>query len=190
MQFTGNSGCFPRGKHAAIVRRSLAFFGLFSCVQSFRVSIPPTVRAYFFTTDGYGIFNVRTNLGAYPYTPKGRGWREGEGGGAGTEKQHVTLPARGSNPGSSDLNCDPLTTGPRRSPVRVAISASSCSGDAANRGSVCNSPAHVKEPTAAAKKCSGEKSAEILPINVTNETVRYTFRLRGYKCMLVIFVFP
>ena len=38
MQCTGNSGCFPRGKRIAIVRRYPVFW-VFSCVQWFRVSV-------------------------------------------------------------------------------------------------------------------------------------------------------
>ena len=38
MQCTGNSGCFPRGKRAAIGRRSPVFWLCVSCVQCFRDS--------------------------------------------------------------------------------------------------------------------------------------------------------
>ena len=38
MQYTGNSGCFPLGKQAAIVRCYQGLF-CFSCVQRFRVSV-------------------------------------------------------------------------------------------------------------------------------------------------------
>ena len=53
----------PRGKRTAIVRRFPAFFLFFFFFprQCLRVSIPPAVRPALFTTDGYGIFNVRTN---------------------------------------------------------------------------------------------------------------------------------
>ena len=76
--------------------------------------------AYSFTADGYGIFNVRTNVGACG-THEGR-WGEGvrhkevctsvnsEG------QKHCPSPcrsARGLNPGSSDLKSDSLTTEPR-----------------------------------------------------------------------------
>ena len=58
-QCTGNSGCFPLGKRAAIVRRYLTFLftlhAVFSCFHT---------EAYSFTTDGYGIFNMRINVGA------------------------------------------------------------------------------------------------------------------------------
>ena len=40
------------------------FFTVVSCVQCFCVSIPPAVRPTIVTTDGYGIFNVRTHLDA------------------------------------------------------------------------------------------------------------------------------
>ena len=44
MQCTGNSGCLPQGKRAAIVWHYPAFFFFFPCVQCFHVSIPPAVR--------------------------------------------------------------------------------------------------------------------------------------------------
>ena len=69
--------------------------------------------AYSFTTDEYGIFNLRTNLGA---------WRVHEGG-SGTNKSAQELtrrdikencvsphPARESNHWSEELNSDSLTT--------------------------------------------------------------------------------
>ena len=48
MQCTGNSGCFPLEKRAAIVRRYSAFvFSL--CVRCFlSIFTPPTVRVYIF----------------------------------------------------------------------------------------------------------------------------------------------
>ena len=52
------SGCFPRGKRAATVRRYPVLF--LSCVQCFRVFHTTGCEAYSFTTDGYGIFNMRT----------------------------------------------------------------------------------------------------------------------------------
>ena len=62
MQCTDNSGCFPRGKRAAIVRRYPDCFpflcAVFSCFDT------TGCEAYSFTTAGYGIFNVRTHLGA------------------------------------------------------------------------------------------------------------------------------
>ena len=74
-------------------------------------------EAYSFTTDGYEIFNMHTHLGAcHTYEV-----------GSGTDKSAQELtrmdkkekeeksclssnPTRGSNPGSSDLNSDVLTT--------------------------------------------------------------------------------
>ena len=76
MQCKSNSGCFPRGKRAAIGRGYPAFFpflcAVFSCVHA-------TGReAYPVTTDGYGIFNERTHLGACR-THEGRGGGGGVG---------------------------------------------------------------------------------------------------------------
>ena len=70
-------------------------------------------EAYYFTTDGYGIFNVRTLLGAC-HTHEG-------GSGTNRSTQELTrrdrktvahpAPARGSNPpGSSDLNSNHWAT--------------------------------------------------------------------------------
>ena len=39
-------------------------------------SIPPAVRPTLFTTDGFGIFNVRTNLGACRTHEGGSGWNK------------------------------------------------------------------------------------------------------------------
>ena len=49
-------------------------------------------EAYSFTTDGYGIFNVRTNVGACcaHEGEEGGGVRGGWGGGAGTNKPVCT----------------------------------------------------------------------------------------------------
>ena len=64
------------------------------------------------TTDGYGIFNVRTHLGAC---------RTHEGGDQAQTSLHFSpCPVRGSNPGSSDLNSDDLTTELRTSPGEEA----------------------------------------------------------------------
>ena len=62
MQCTDNSGCLPWGKREGTVRRYPAGF-CFPCAvfMCFRTS---GCEAYSFTTDGYGIFNVRTHLGA------------------------------------------------------------------------------------------------------------------------------
>ena len=58
MQCRGNSGCFPWGKRAAIVRCYLFFFFQFSFFHTTGCEV------YSFTTDGCGIFNMRTHLGA------------------------------------------------------------------------------------------------------------------------------
>ena len=109
MQCVWNSGCFPWGKRAAIVQcypasatTTLPLCAVFSCFHT-------TDCEASFTTDGYGIFNVHTNLGTCR-THKG---------GSGTNKsaqvdlegqKTVSYPAPpwdwGSNPGSSDLNSD------------------------------------------------------------------------------------
>ena len=67
MQCTGNSGCFFWEKRAAIVRR---FFSFFLCAVFFAF---PYHRLWglLFSTDGYGIFNVRTNLGVCAVHTKG-----------------------------------------------------------------------------------------------------------------------
>ena len=58
---TGNSGCFPLGKRAAIVLHNPAFS--FLCAVFSLVVFPyHRLWSYSFTTDGHGIFNVRTNL--------------------------------------------------------------------------------------------------------------------------------
>ena len=89
MQCTGNSGCFPRGNWAAIVWWPYFFF----CVQCFDTT---GCDAYSFTTDGYGIFNMRKNVGAC----------QTHEGGSGTNKSAQELtqfscpspcPIRGSN---------------------------------------------------------------------------------------------
>ena len=63
MQCTGNSGYYPRGMRAAIVRRYPAsFFPLCAEFVCFRTT---GCEDYSFTTDGYRIFNVRTHVGAF-----------------------------------------------------------------------------------------------------------------------------
>ena len=76
----------PLGKRAAIVTivTVLSSLLLFPCVQCFRVLIPPAVRPVPFTTDGYGIFNMRTRLRAC-------GTHEG---GSGTKKSEQELTRR------------------------------------------------------------------------------------------------
>ena len=90
MQCTGNLGCFPRWKRAAIVRCYPAFFLLFFLYAVFLCFHTTGYESYPFTTDGYGIFNVRTNLVA---------WRTLEGW-SGTNKcaQELTLRDRKAVP--------------------------------------------------------------------------------------------
>ena len=77
---------FAWGKRAVIVRRYPApptpHPSPFCVVQCFRDSIPLAVRFFSFTTDGYGIFNVRTNLAVRAEHTKGGG-----GGGPGTNNK-------------------------------------------------------------------------------------------------------
>ena len=118
MQCTGNLGCFSQGKLAAIARcyAALGFFPLWAMFLCLHTT---GSEAYSFTTDRYGIFNVRTNLGACC----------SHEGGSGTNKSAQELTQRdrkncpsscrtwGSNPWSSDLNSDSLTTDWATSPV-------------------------------------------------------------------------
>ena len=62
MQYTGNSGWFPLGKRAAIERRYPDLFYFLCAVFSYFHTTG--CEAYSFTTDGYGNFNMRTNVGA------------------------------------------------------------------------------------------------------------------------------
>ena len=61
----GNSGCFPQGKPGATVELpnlnqiTSPVYAVLLCDHT------TSCEAYSFTTDGYGIFNVRTILGAY-----------------------------------------------------------------------------------------------------------------------------
>ena len=72
MQCTsGNSGCFPLGKASsqstALPQLLLLLFLLLLCAL-LSCLYTAGCEAYPFTTDGYGIFNVRTHLGAcVPY---------------------------------------------------------------------------------------------------------------------------
>ena len=103
MQCTRNSGCFPRGKRAATVRRYPAFvFPLCAVCSCFHTT---GCQAYSFTTDGYGIFNVCTNLGAWSTCIRkgGQTQRSMHKGWLGaTQNSGISpCPARGSNPGPS-----------------------------------------------------------------------------------------
>ena len=84
------------------------------CMQRFCVSIPPA-EAYSLTTDGYGIFKLRTNLGVRCTHNGGGGGEVGGFGLSSTRKSaqeltrrdrktypHLSPPER-SNPDSSDL---------------------------------------------------------------------------------------
>ena len=81
MQCTGNSDCFSRGKRAATVRCLIHIF-VFLCVAFWWLHTTGC-GAYSFTTNGYGIINVRTNLGTC------RKHKGGGGGGGGEEKKDV-----------------------------------------------------------------------------------------------------
>ena len=106
---------------------------LLSRVQCFCVSIPPAVRPTL-TTDGYGIFNMCTSVG-WCRTHEGvSGSNESvqESTRSGEQKQlllsYLPCPARGLNPGSSDLNSDAQTTELRPHPRRGTV----------HRGTTCN----------------------------------------------------
>ena len=107
----GKFGMLSLGKassHSAALPRSLLLFFLcvvFSCLRTFHC------EAYSFTTDGYGIFNMRANLGACYAHEWGscrhkqvckRGDSEGQ--------KNCVSPrlARGLNLGSSDLNTNAI----------------------------------------------------------------------------------
>ena len=68
--------------------------------------------AYSFTTGGYGIVNVRTNLGSCRIHEEGSGTNKSaeELTRMGQKNYYSHCPARGSNPGFSEFNSDPLTT--------------------------------------------------------------------------------
>ena len=86
------------------------------CMQRFRFSIPRAMRPTLLTTDGHGIFNVRTYLVCAVRTMGGGGGHEQVCTRVDTEGHGNCLspcPAKGSNPGSSVLNSDCLTTEPR-----------------------------------------------------------------------------
>ena len=92
MQCTGNSGCFPQGMRAAIdstalVATQLSKKHLYPVFLSFHTT-NCECEAYSFTTDGYGIFNVCTNLGACPTHE----------GGSGTNKSAQELTRRDRKP--------------------------------------------------------------------------------------------
>ena len=82
MQSTGNLGCFPRGKQAAIVRRYPVVVVVFSCVQCFLVSI--IHRTLTWTTD------CLTCVRSYAWVDT-RGW------GTPTTSQHNILTRKNSH---------------------------------------------------------------------------------------------
>ena len=94
MQCTGNSDCFSPGKRTAIVRRYPAFLIIFlpplcsvlSCIHI------AGCEAYSFTTYGYGIFNVRRNLGACRRL-RTKGREEGGEGGRGVRHRQICTTA-------------------------------------------------------------------------------------------------
>ena len=99
VQCTKNLGCFLLEKQTAKVkvwRYPLLFF---TCLQCFCVSIPAAVRPTFFfkATDGYGIFNMCTNLGAC-HKHKGTQTSLHMGCLEGIQKLSFTLPHQGIEP--------------------------------------------------------------------------------------------
>ena len=114
----GEFGPFSPGKASSHSARNPPCFFLLCAVFSWFHTTG--CEAYSFTTDGYGIFNVRTNV---------RACRRHEGG-SGTNRYIICTrvdsegqqncpspcPTRGSNPGPSDLNSDSLTPGNLRQP--------------------------------------------------------------------------
>ena len=82
-------------------------FGLFFRCAVFSCFHSTFCEACSFTTDGYGIFTVRTNVGV-PYTQ--RGFRHKQVCTRVDSGGHKHCPARGSNLRPSDLNCDSPTS--------------------------------------------------------------------------------
>ena len=126
MQCAGHSGYFPRGKSAAIVRRRYpVFFFFFSFLCAVFSCFDTTdCEAYCLTTDGFGIFNVRTNLGTC-HTHEG-GSDTSKSAEELTRRDRKTLfltpyPARGSNPRSSDLKSDDSLTTELHPPDQIIL---------------------------------------------------------------------
>ena len=67
-------------------------------------------EAFSFTTDGYGIFNVCTNLGVCRTHKGGSGTNKSAQQLTRRDRKNSPCPTRGSNPGSSDFNSEALTT--------------------------------------------------------------------------------
>ena len=121
MQCMGNSGCFPRRKRAAVVRRYPASPS--SCpppppspvCSIFRVSISSAVRPTLLRQMDMGSFSCAQMWVHAVYTRRVSDTKK--------SAQEVTrrdihiacrpLPARGSNPGSWVWNSEALTTEPR-----------------------------------------------------------------------------
>ena len=104
MKCTGHSGCFSRGKASSHNTALASCFSL--CTMFLCFHITGYDRSLVF----YGIVNVRAHYFAcLPYTRRGVRYKQGR-----TEKKTKYLsslcPARGSNPGSPDLNSDSATT--------------------------------------------------------------------------------
>ena len=96
MTCTGNSDCFPRGKRAPIVRWAIQLPPpplVFSCFHT------TVCEAYSFKTDGYGIFNVRTHVGACRTHEGGSGTnKSAQELTRGTEKLFLAPPRKGIEP--------------------------------------------------------------------------------------------
>ena len=124
MPCTRNLGCFPpekaRSRSTVLPSFSLLLGGFSSCVQCFCVSITPAVRPTLSRQmDTTGSVTCAQIWVCAVHTKTWRGRGGGGGGGqaqkkqvcswlGGTEKKPVyhPVPARDSNPGSSDLNSD------------------------------------------------------------------------------------
>ena len=109
MQYIENSGCFPRGGKQADIGALLPSFVFFFLLAAFSCFYTISREAYSFTTDGHGIFKVRTNLGACHIHTKGcqaqTSLHKSRLGG--TKKCPSPCPVRElKNPGSLDLNYD------------------------------------------------------------------------------------
>ena len=85
-----------------------------ACSRCFVVLSYHGREVYSFTTDGYGIFNVRAHFGCVPYTRRGGGSGTNEVCiGVDSEGQRDCIspdPVRGSNPWFADLNSESLTS--------------------------------------------------------------------------------
>ena len=120
MQCTGNSGCFPREKRAAIVRRYPAVVfvflcALFSCFHILQAVMPTRSRHMYM-----GSLTCAQTWVRAVYSRKGVTHNQVCTGVVSEGHKNACFspgPARGSNPGSSDLNSNCLTTEPRPPPM-------------------------------------------------------------------------